>query len=86
LAHSKGGWWAAALAHSTEHDLRIARAILGSALDGVTGDTARNAVLYGPLDDAVYGALAALAASLFVRMAQSCVAGRLARMAATDSP
>ena len=70
LMHPKGGWWMAMFTHLTEHDMRIARAILGGQYDASTSSAdVASAVRYGSMEPAVYGRLAALAAAVFVRMA-----------------
>ena len=73
LVLPKSGWWRYSLSYISEHDLRIVRALLGASVAAAPGanvaSTLRNAVLYGPCDAHLYGALNAVAASLFVRMA-----------------
>ena len=70
LVAPKAGWWGFSLRYLTEHDLHVARAMLGCVYTSATGTRdIQHDVLYGPFDDAVYGSLAALTASVFVRMA-----------------
>ena len=70
MVHPKGGWWMAALSHITEHDLRMARAFLGLAMDtGATASSVQQAVLNGPFNTDIYGLLSALMSVIIVRQA-----------------
>ena len=85
----KHGWWKRSLSYLTEHHLRVAQAILGTAYDSdfLTVSTAGDAVEYGPIDEKVYAGLHAVMCSVFADMAifERGPSGR-ARRAVLDVP
>ena len=85
----KHGWWKRSLSYLTEHHLRVAQAILGTAYDSdfLTVSAAGDAVEYGPIDEKVYAGLHAVMCSVFADMAifERGPSGR-ARRAVLDVP
>ena len=69
-AMPKGGWWMRVCAQTTELDFHILRAIVGMHVETpVEPNLMRAAVMDGTMDPELYKDLAAVAASLFARMA-----------------
>ena len=84
----KGGWWRCVCAHATELDFHVVRAIFG--MEGRSPGTPHEvvaSVLDGSMATGLYARLAAVAASLFARMAVfERGAGGRARRAGVSAP
>ena len=66
----KAGWWRRTRCYMVEHHFHVMRALFGMHFDVVvTSAEAQKMILYGPMDEALYVRLAAVAASVFARMA-----------------